>query len=146
MKKIIIAVLMLVLSNVLFAQKNKPAKNDKSWKEGKEWNKEKVKKEKDDDDDMDDDKGKNDKEERKWKKDNKENEDRENASNSKSKHKDGKHLESKNIPDKVKDAFNSEFPNAKNVTWTKSKGKWTATFSNDLFSKTVSYNANGSKL
>ncbi|RYD74789.1 MAG: hypothetical protein EOP53_17630 [Sphingobacteriales bacterium] len=54
-----------------------------------------------------------------------------------------------NAPRKVRDAFNREYPNANNVTWTKDRGVWTASFKNGgLFGgrRTVSYAANGRKV
>lgn len=55
---------------------------------------------------------------------------------------------SKNTPRKVGDAFRRDFPNANNVSWTKSQGVWTATFDGSGLlggRKTVSYKANGER-
>ncbi|MFT3978993.1 MAG: hypothetical protein QM687_00895 [Ferruginibacter sp.] len=53
-----------------------------------------------------------------------------------------------NAPRKVRDAFYRDYPNAKDVSWTKSRGVWTATFRNGLFNsnRSVSYAANGSRV
>ena len=53
---------------------------------------------------------------------------------------------SKNTPSKVGNAFYRDYPNAGNVSWTKSKGVWTAHFGNGLFNRTVSYRANGQRV
>ncbi|MES2431473.1 MAG: hypothetical protein V4556_11075 [Bacteroidota bacterium] len=53
---------------------------------------------------------------------------------------------SKNQPRKVTDNFNADYPNARNVVWTKYRGDWTATFSNGLFGRhTAVYHANGQR-
>lgn len=54
-----------------------------------------------------------------------------------------------NAPRKVRDAFYRDYPNAKNVSWSKDRGVWTANFKNSgLFggSRNVSYAANGRRL
>ncbi len=53
---------------------------------------------------------------------------------------------SKNLPAKVRSAFNNDYPNAGNVTWTKSNGYWTATFPNGVFRRSVTYAANGQRV
>ena len=53
------------------------------------------------------------------------------------------------IPRKVRDAFNRDYPNAKNVNWSKDRGVWSARFRrNGLFggNATASYKANGERL
>lgn len=51
---------------------------------------------------------------------------------------------SKNQPAKVRAAFQRDYPNARNVTWTKCRGDWTATF-NGAFRSTAIYHANGQR-
>ena len=53
---------------------------------------------------------------------------------------------SKNLPSKVRSAFYNDYPNAGNVTWTKSNGYWTATFPNGVFRRSVTYAANGQRV
>lgn len=53
---------------------------------------------------------------------------------------------SKNLPAKVRAAFNNDYPNASNVTWTKSNGHWTATFPNGIYRRSVTYAANGQRV
>ena len=53
---------------------------------------------------------------------------------------------SKNLPSKVRAAFNNDYPNATNVTWTKSNGHWTATFPNGIYRRSVTYAANGQRV
>jgi hypothetical protein len=50
---------------------------------------------------------------------------------------------SKNQPAKVRQAFAADYPNASNVSWSKYRGDWTATFSNGLTTSTAVYHANG---
>lgn len=53
-----------------------------------------------------------------------------------------------NAPSKVREAFNRDYPSAQNVTWTKNRGVWTASFRRSgLFggTRTVSYEANGTR-
>ncbi len=54
---------------------------------------------------------------------------------------------SKNQPAKVRSAFESDYPNATNVRWTKSRGDWTATFNNGVLRNRmqVTYHANGER-
>ncbi len=52
---------------------------------------------------------------------------------------------SKNQPAKVREAFQRDYPNAQNVTWSKYRGDWTATFRNGLFTSTAVYHANGDR-
>lgn len=52
---------------------------------------------------------------------------------------------SKNQPAKVRDAFKADYPNARNVRWSKYRGDWTATFSNGLITSTAIYHANGQR-
>ena len=52
---------------------------------------------------------------------------------------------SKNQPAKVRAAFQRDYPNASNVSWTKYRGDWTATFRNGLFMSTAVYHANGER-
>lgn len=53
---------------------------------------------------------------------------------------------SKNQPRKVRDNFQADYPNARNVQWCKYRGDWTATFSNTLFGRsTAVYHANGQR-
>lgn len=53
---------------------------------------------------------------------------------------------SKNQPAKVREAFARDYPYAGNVTWTKYRGDWTATFGSGIFgSKTAVYHANGQR-
>lgn len=52
----------------------------------------------------------------------------------------------KNIPAKVRSAFNNDYPNATNVTWTKNRGSWTATFPNGIYRRSVTYTSNGQRL
>ena len=52
---------------------------------------------------------------------------------------------SKNQPAKVRAAFQADYPNASNVTWSKYRGDWTATFSNGGVTSTAVYHANGQR-
>ena len=52
---------------------------------------------------------------------------------------------SKNQPARVRDAFQRDYPNATNVSWSKYRGDWTATFGNGLFMSTALYHANGNR-
>ena len=52
---------------------------------------------------------------------------------------------SKNQPAKVRAAFQRDYPNASNVSWSKYRGDWTATFRNGLFMSTAVYHANGER-
>lgn len=53
---------------------------------------------------------------------------------------------SKNQPAKVSAAFQRDYPGATNVTWSKYRGDWTATFGSGLLgSRTAVYHANGER-
>lgn len=52
---------------------------------------------------------------------------------------------SKNQPAKVREAFQRDYPNANNVTWTKYRGDWAASFRNGLVMSTAVYHANGER-
>lgn len=52
---------------------------------------------------------------------------------------------SKNQPAKVRDAFQSDYPNASNISWSKYRGDWTATFQNRFVMSTALYHANGER-
>ena len=52
---------------------------------------------------------------------------------------------SKNQPAKVRSAFAKDYPNATNVSWSKYRGDWTATFNNGLLTSTAIYHANGER-
>jgi hypothetical protein len=52
---------------------------------------------------------------------------------------------SKNQPAKVREAFARDYPRAQNVTWSKYRGDWTATFRNGVFTSTAVYHANGER-
>lgn len=52
---------------------------------------------------------------------------------------------SKNQPAKVRQAFQRDYPNAINVTWSKYRGDWTATFGNGIYRSTAIYHANGER-
>jgi hypothetical protein len=54
-------------------------------------------------------------------------------------------LPSKNQPAKVRAAFKRDYPNAVNVSWSKYRGDWTATFRNGPFWSTAIYHANGER-
>lgn len=49
----------------------------------------------------------------------------------------------KHTPNKVGRSFRYDYPHAVNVTWTKYRGDWTATFNNGPFVSTAVYHANG---
>ncbi len=49
------------------------------------------------------------------------------------------------IPAPVAKQFSTDYPNTINPVWTKSKGKWTASFNNNNTIQTVTYDANGKK-
>jgi hypothetical protein len=51
----------------------------------------------------------------------------------------------KNQPKKVTSAFYRDYPGASNVTWSKYKGDYTATFSNGPWRSTAVYHANGER-
>lgn len=52
---------------------------------------------------------------------------------------------SKNQPAKVRAAFARDYPNASNVSWSKYRGDWTATFNHDASRSTAVYHANGER-
>jgi len=52
---------------------------------------------------------------------------------------------SKNQPAKVRSAFQRDYPNATNVSWSKYRGDWTASFGNGLYRSTAVYHANGER-
>ena len=52
---------------------------------------------------------------------------------------------SKNQPAKVRQAFASDYPGATNVGWSKYRGDWIATFSNNGITSTAVYHANGQR-
>lgn len=52
---------------------------------------------------------------------------------------------SKNQPAKVREAFQRDYPNASNVSWSKYRGDWTATFENGMNMSTAVYHANGER-
>jgi hypothetical protein len=51
----------------------------------------------------------------------------------------------KHVPKKVTSALYRDYPNARNVTWGKYKGDYTATFGNGLWRSTAVYHANGER-
>lgn len=51
-----------------------------------------------------------------------------------------------NLPTKVKSSFAAEYPNAANVTWTKTKGDWTVVFGNGVWRSTATYHSNGDRV
>ena len=52
---------------------------------------------------------------------------------------------SKNQPAKVMTAFQRDYPNAGNVSWSKYRGDWTASFGNGFYRSTALYHANGER-
>lgn len=52
---------------------------------------------------------------------------------------------SKNQPAKVRVTFQRDYPNATNVSWSKYRGDWTATFRNGVWMSTAVYHANGDR-
>ena len=54
-------------------------------------------------------------------------------------------VSSKNQPSKVKAAFQRDYPNAGNVSWSKYRGDWTASFGNGFYWSTAVYHANGQR-
>ena len=54
-------------------------------------------------------------------------------------------IPSKNQPTKVSAAFQRDYPNAANVSWSKYRGDWTANFGNGLYRSTAVYHANGER-
>lgn len=53
---------------------------------------------------------------------------------------------SNNLPNPVRAAFYRDFPNAGNVSWTKTNGYWTASFPNGMYRVTATYSANGQRI
>ena len=135
MKKIIFTSLIAIISLSTFAQGKSQKNKNKS-----ESSVSKRDKERDDDDRYDDrdNKDKKDKNDRYDERNDNRNDDRNNNNNK----------YSKNTPRKISDAFRRDFPNAKNVTWTKNSGTWTANFGGGIFGNTNSatYKANGQRI
>src|SRR5215218_5210105 len=52
---------------------------------------------------------------------------------------------SKNQPTKARQAFAAVYPNATNVSWSKYRGDWTATFNNGVSRSVAVYHANGQR-
>lgn len=52
---------------------------------------------------------------------------------------------SNNQPTQVTGAFKKDYPNATNVSWSKFRGDWTATFRNGTSTSTAVYHANGER-
>jgi len=52
---------------------------------------------------------------------------------------------SKNQPAKVRSAFQRDYPGATNVSWSKYRGDWTASFGNGFYRSTALYHANGER-
>lgn len=52
---------------------------------------------------------------------------------------------SKNQPAKVRAAFASDYPKAINVSWSKYRGDWTATFNSGVIRSVAVYHANGQR-
>jgi len=52
---------------------------------------------------------------------------------------------SKNQPAKVRAAFQRDYPNASNVSWSKYRGDWAANFGNGFYGLTALYHANGER-
>jgi len=57
----------------------------------------------------------------------------------------GRPKASKNQPAKVRAAFTKDYPNATNVSWSKYRGDWTASFNSGVFRSTAVYHANGQR-
>lgn len=60
-------------------------------------------------------------------------------------HDGGSPKASKNQPAKVRSAFAKDYPNATNVSWSKYRGDWTASFNNGLVRSVAVYHANGQR-
>jgi len=58
-------------------------------------------------------------------------------------HDGGSPKASKNQPAKVRTNFSNDYPNATNVSWSKYRGDWTATFNNGISRSVAVYHANG---
>jgi hypothetical protein len=54
-------------------------------------------------------------------------------------------IPSKNQPAKVSAAFQRDYPGAINVSWSKYRGDWTASFGNGVYRSTAVYHANGER-
>jgi hypothetical protein len=54
-------------------------------------------------------------------------------------------MPSKNQPAKVRAAFQRDYPGVSNVSWSKYRGDWTASFGNGLYRSTALYHANGER-
>ena len=54
-------------------------------------------------------------------------------------------VSSKNQPARVMAAFQTDYPNAGNVSWSKYRGDWTASFGNGFYRSTAVYHANGER-
>jgi len=54
-------------------------------------------------------------------------------------------MPSKNQPAKVRAAFQRDYPNAGNVSWSKYRGDWTVSFGNGFYRSTAVYHANGER-
>lgn len=52
---------------------------------------------------------------------------------------------SKNQPARVRSSFQKDYPNASNISWSKYRGDWAATFGNGIFMSTALYHANGER-
>jgi len=52
---------------------------------------------------------------------------------------------SKNQPAKVRAAFQRDYPGTSNVSWSKYRGDWTASFGNGSYRSTALYHANGER-
>lgn len=115
-------------------------RDDDNWKKGSN-DSLKVKKDKEKKKDKDKKKQKGE-----WKeKDKKDHHDGDDDKDKKGNDDQPKVLDSKNIPTPVKDAFAKDYPNATNVTWSKSGGDWKATFTVAGMPLTATYHANGSR-
>jgi len=60
-------------------------------------------------------------------------------------HDGGSPKASKNQPAKVRSAFAKDYPGATNVSWSKYRGDWTASFNNGLVRSVAVYHANGQR-
>ncbi len=118
--------------------KGEKQKHDKKYKD-----REDGQYDRNDDDRRDDERDNRNRDDRRY--DERDNRNRDNRDNNwNNNHQNGKY--SKNTPAKVRDAFYRDYPNSRNVSWTKSQGVWTAHFGNGLFNRSVSYRANGQRV
>jgi hypothetical protein len=135
MKKIIFTSLIALISLSTFAQgksqKNKNKSENSVFKNDKER----------DDDDRYDDKDNRGRKQNKMK-------DGDRNDNRNDDRDDNNNKYSKNTPRKVGDAFRRDFPNARNVTWTKNSGTWTANFGSGILGniRSATYRANGQRV